>query len=99
MGGADLVLGNAGGGARTGASAMVRSHVMLELFGVGARGRLPSRDLLSRVEVIREVLGVGVADFPVGRETGISLQGEGKCPGELLVALGFSLGGKTLDEP
>ena len=49
---------------------------MLELLRVGALRGLPSRDLVGRVEVVREVLGVGVADFPIGRETGVSLRGE-----------------------
>ena len=47
---------------------------MLELFGVGAGGGLPARDLFDRVEVVGEVFGVRVADFPAGREAGISLE-------------------------
>lgn len=73
VGSADFALGNAGDGAGTGAGAMMGGHVMLELVGVGAGRGLPSRDLFSVVEVVGEVLGVGVADFPVGGEPGFSL--------------------------
>lgn len=52
---------------------MVSCHVVLELVAVGSGRRLPSGDLLDRVEVIGKVLGIGMANFPVGRETGISL--------------------------
>lgn len=52
---------------------MVGGHVVLELFAVGARGGLPSRGSLDRVEVVGQVLGVGVANLPVWRETGVSL--------------------------
>lgn len=47
---------------------MVSSHVNLELVRISARGRFPARDLLGVIEVVREVFGVGVADFPIGRE-------------------------------
>lgn len=49
---------------------MVLSHVDLELFGVGAGGRLPARVLFGMVEVVWQVLALAVAHFPVGRETG-----------------------------
>lgn len=48
-------------------------HVVLELLGVGAGGRDPVRDLVDGVEVVGEVLGLGVADLPIGGETGGSL--------------------------
>lgn len=73
VGGANLALGDTRNGARTGARAVVGSHVVLELLGIGACGGLPSRDLVGGVEVVGEVLGVGVAHFPSGRKTGVSL--------------------------
>ncbi len=71
---ADLALGDTRDGVRPGAGAVVRSHVVLELVAVGSGGRLPSRNLLGHVEVVRELLGLGVSNFPVGRETGIRLE-------------------------
>ena len=59
---------------------MVLGHVGFELFGVGARGRLPSGLFGGAVEIVREVFGVGVADFPGGGKAGVRLEG------------GFSLG-------
>lgn len=73
VGGADLVIRDAGNGAGAGAGAVVGGHVVLELLGVRARRRLPSRDFVGGVEVVGEVLGVGVADFPVGGQAGVSL--------------------------
>lgn len=52
---------------------MVLAHVDLELVGIGARGWLPSRLFGLGVEVVGKVFGVGVADFPSGREAGITL--------------------------
>lgn len=74
MGSADLVLWDAGDGTRACPSAVVSSHVVLELLGVGAGWGFPSRDLVDRVEVVGEVLGVGVTDFPVGRQPGVGLE-------------------------
>ncbi len=54
---------------------MVGSHVDLELLGIGAGRGLPARRLLGGVEVVGEVLGVGVADLPVGRQAGVRLEG------------------------
>lgn len=56
-------------------------HVDLELLGIGALGRLPARLLLFRVEVVRQVLGVAVADFPVGRETSVGFLHENQTGG------------------
>lgn len=53
---------------------MVFGHVVLELLGVGARRRLPARDFVDGIEVVGEVLRIGVAHFPVGRKTGVSLR-------------------------
>lgn len=54
-------------------SAVVLRHVSLELFGVGSWGRFPSRQFLRFVEVVREVLGIRVADFPAGGQACICL--------------------------
>ena len=52
--------------------AMMSRHVHLQLLGVGAGGWLPAGELLAGVEVVGQVLGGGVADFPAGRETGVA---------------------------
>lgn len=49
---------------------MVLCHVDLELVDVGSRGGFPPGSLGHAVEVVREVLGLGVADFPVFGEAG-----------------------------
>ena len=46
--------------------AMVLRHVNLQLFGVRPGRRLPAGFLGRRVEVVGEVLRVGVAHLPVG---------------------------------
>lgn len=57
---------------------VVLGHVDLELVDVGARGRLPARGLGGAVEVVGQVLGLRVADFPVFGETGLDgLGGDG----------------------
>lgn len=76
MGSTDLALRNTRNSTRARTSRMVSRHVMLELLGVGARGGLPSRQLLGRVEVVGEVLGVGVTDLPTRRKTGVSLSSQ-----------------------
>ena len=79
--GADLALGLAtaaargGGGGRCGGPrrvlAVVDGHVGLELVRVGAGGRVPARVLAGRVEVVGQVLGVGVPHLPpVGQAGG-----------------------------
>ena len=50
-------------------AAVVVGHVDLQGFGVRAGGWLPARLLDRRVEVVRKVLGVGVADLPSGWKT------------------------------
>lgn len=57
---------------------MVGGHVELELLAVGAGGGFPARGAVDGVEVVGEVLGVGVANLPAGRETGFSLERERK---------------------
>lgn len=77
VGGPDLALGHgdvlgldvAGGGA----VAVEVGHVDLELLGVGALGGFPAGNGFFGVEVVGEVFAVAVADFPVGRETGLGL--------------------------
>lgn len=63
----------------------MRTHVGLELFRIGALRRFPPGDLLNSVEVVREVFGVGVAHFPVGRETSIRLECAEHTKNETLV--------------
>ena len=71
MGRSDLpILGGAGGG-RVGGGAVVDGHVGLYLFRVGAGRGLPAGFLGGGVEVVGQVLGVGVSDFPLGGETGV----------------------------
>jgi hypothetical protein len=70
---ANLAVGNTWDRTGTRARAVVSGHVVLQLLRVGALRGFPAGDLVGRVEVVREVLGVGVAHLPVGRETGISL--------------------------
>lgn len=69
----DLALRDSRDSTRSRPCAMMGGHVMLELLGVGSLWGFPSRDLLGGVEVVGEVLGVGMANFPVGRKTGVSL--------------------------
>jgi hypothetical protein len=76
MGSTDLALGNTRDSTRARTSTVVSRHVMLELLGVGAGGGFPSRQLLGRVEVVGEVLGVGVTDLPTRRKTGVSLSSQ-----------------------
>jgi hypothetical protein len=69
VGGADLALGGVGQGALA-RGGVVSGHIVLEAVGVGALRRLPARDLVDGVEVVGQVLGVGVANLPVGGEPG-----------------------------
>lgn len=71
---ANLALWHTGDSSKARSGAVVLGHVVLELFRVCSLGRLPAGNLLGRVEVVWEVLGVGVAHLPVGGKTGISLQ-------------------------
>ena len=57
-------------GGRIGGSAVVHGHVSFYFVRVGAGGRLPAGFFGAGVEVIREVLRVGVAHFPLIGETG-----------------------------
>lgn len=54
-------------------SAVVLSHVFLQRLGGSALWGLPSREFLRLVEVVREVFGLRVSDFPTGRQTCLSL--------------------------
>lgn len=71
VGGTDLALVRSTAGATRGGGAVVLGHVDLELLGVGAGGRLPAAALLDGVEVVGQVLGLGVTHFPVGGEAGL----------------------------
>lgn len=80
-----------GGGRRRGA--VVLGHVGFELFGVGAGGGLPAGFFGRGVEVVGEVFGVGVADFPGGGEAGVGLGGEGSARWERVGRGGCREGG------
>ena len=69
MAAADLPLALADTVRPTCGAAVVVCHVDFKGFGVRARGRFPARLFNRRVEVVREVLGVGVADLPSGWKT------------------------------
>lgn len=73
MRGSDLSVGGIGDFAGTGANAVVGGHVDLELLRVGARGGLPAGVLLVGVEVVGEVLGVGVSNLPAGGKASVGL--------------------------
>jgi hypothetical protein len=49
------------------------SHVGLQLVGIGAIWWLPARFFRFWAEVVREVLGVGNADFPALWKAGFGL--------------------------
>ena len=49
---------------------MVDGHVGFYFLGVGAGGWFPAGFFGAGVEVVGEVFGVGMADFPLGGETG-----------------------------
>lgn len=75
MGSADLagVTASSGlGGARSSGS-VVLGHVGLEHLGVGSWWGLPAGVALAAVEVVRQVLGVAVANLPVLGEAGLVL--------------------------
>ena len=72
------VLGGAGGG-RVGGGAVVQGHVGLYLVRVGAGRGFPAGFLGGGIEVVGQVLGVGVPDLPLGGETGV---GGGRLGGE-----------------
>ena len=60
---------------------VVRRHVGFNFIWVCSCGWLPARFFGAGVEVVGEVFGIGVSDFPLGGETGV---------GEGLGGLGFS---------
>jgi hypothetical protein len=49
---------------------VLRGHILFELIGVGSGRGNPVRDLFDGIEVVRKVLGIGVANLPVGGKTG-----------------------------
>lgn len=48
-------------------------HVLFELIGVGSSRGNPVRDFVNGIEVVRKILGIGVANLPIRGKTG-SLQ-------------------------
>ena len=62
-----------------GGCGVVEGHVCFYFFGIGAGGGFPAGFFGGGVEVVGEVFGVGVADFPGGGEAGFlgGLSGEG----------------------
>ena len=62
------------GGARSGrvgGGAVVQGHECFYFLRVGARGWFPAGFFGGGVEVVGEVFGIGVPDFPLGGETGV----------------------------
>jgi hypothetical protein len=56
-----------------GGAAVVVRHVDLQQLGVCAGGGFPSGLLGRGIEVVRKVLGVGMANLPTCRKTGFHL--------------------------
>ncbi len=56
---------------RVGGGAVVEGHVGFYLFGVRAGRWFPAGFFGGGVEVVGEVFGIGVADFPLGGEAGV----------------------------
>lgn len=50
---------------------MVKGHVCFYLFRVRAGGWFPAGFFCGSVEVVGEIFGVGVPNFPLGGKTGI----------------------------
>ncbi len=71
MGRADLAVFGGPRRGRVGGGAVVEGHVGFYLFGVRAGRGFPAGFLGGGVEVVGEVFGVGVADFPLGGEAGV----------------------------
>ena len=70
----------AAAGDRVSGCGVVQGHVCFYFFGIGAGGRFPAGFLGGGVEVVGEVFGVGVADFPGWGQAGFlgGLEGEGE---------------------
>lgn len=81
VGGPDLAVLGGGAGRRVGGGAVVQGHVGFDLVGVGAGGRFPAGLLGRGVEVVGEVLGVGVPDFPLRWEARVGAGGRDLCRG------------------
>lgn len=56
-----------------GGGGVVDGHICFHTLWIGARGGLPPRLFAAGVEVIGEVFGVGVPDFPAGGEAGFGV--------------------------
>lgn len=57
----------------TGGRAVVFGHVDLEPIGIGSWWGLPAAAAVDRVEVVWEVLGLAVSNFPIRRESCLGL--------------------------
>ena len=74
-----FVLRAAAAGNGVGGCGVVQGHVCFYFFGIGAGGGFPAGFFGGGVEVVGEVFGVGVADFPGGGEASFlgGLRGKG----------------------
>jgi hypothetical protein len=53
---------------------MMLSHVKLQLFGVGVLRGFPSGLVSLGIKIVREILGIGVTNLPVGRQSSVCLR-------------------------
>ena len=81
-----------------GGCGVVQGHVCFYFFGVGAGGRFPAGFFCRWVEVVGEVFGVGVADFPGWGQAGFlgGLEGEGEVSESRLLEEGMLGEGFTI---
>lgn len=70
---ADLAFALSGALNTTSRGAMVEGHVHLKLLGIGVRWRFPAGFLGHRVEIVRKVLGVRMANLPSCGKTCLDL--------------------------
>jgi hypothetical protein len=70
---ADLALALARG-VRASSRGVVLRHVYFQLIGIGFRRWLPARLFCRRVEIVWEILRVGMANFPTGGKTCVGLE-------------------------
>lgn len=69
---ADLALTLARG-VRSSSRGVVLRHVDFQFIGIGFRRWLPARLFCGRVEIVWEILRVGMANFPTGGKTCVGL--------------------------
>jgi hypothetical protein len=70
---ADLALALPGG-IRASSRGVVLRHVYFQLIGISFRRWLPARLFRRRVEIVWEILRVGMANFPAGGKTCVGLE-------------------------